>query len=80
MNLALAFSPAALSRATVGPSQAQVNAQVAAGSGNAFSRDSVVRTTHRRDSMRAVGLGLVATKRVLDRAGTTKVAAGGRAK
>lgn len=74
MNVGLGFNPAAFARVSNSPSQSQVNSQAAAGSGNAFARDSVVRTSSRRKSMRAIGLGIVGTKKVLDRAGVTKVA------
>lgn len=74
MNVGLGFNPAAFSRASNAPTQSQVDKQAAAGSGNAFARDSVVRSSNRRKSMRAIGLGIVGTKKVLDKAGVTKVA------
>ena len=74
MNVGLGFNPAAFARTSNAPTQSQVNSQAAAGSGSAFARDSVVRTSNKQKSMRAIGLGIVGTKKVLDKAGVTKVA------
>lgn len=78
ISFSLGFNPASLSRsATAGPTQAQVNAQVQNGAGSSFGRDSVARTSQRRDALKAVGHG-VSTRAMLNRAGLAKVGAAKR--
>jgi hypothetical protein len=74
MNLSMAFNIGALARTVKGPSQAQVNQQVSQGAGSSFARDSVTRKSHRQNALNMIG-ARVGTKRVLDKAGVTKVAA-----
>lgn len=74
MNIGLGLNPAAFSRATTGPTQAQVSGQVQSGGGSTTARDKLSKSENRRRAMQAVGLGVVGTRRVLDRAGVTKVA------
>lgn len=74
MNVGLSFNPAMFSRATMGPSQAQVNAQASVSSGSDYARDCVVINSNRQKAAKLVG-NRVGKKRVLDKAGVTKVAA-----
>ncbi len=75
MHIGFGLNPAAFSRATTGPTQAQVNAQISTGGGSMTARDKLVKSDRRRRSMRAVGLGLVSSRRALEQAGVTKASA-----
>lgn len=72
MNVGLAFNPAAFARPTNAPTQAQVNAQVATGSGSDFARDRVSNNSQRERSMSHM-LGKISAKKVTLKA--TQVAA-----
>ena len=74
MNLGFSLNIANIFRSSAAPTQAQVNQQVSSGAGSAFARDSVSRKGQKRKALNAIG-ARVGTKKVLDRAGVTKVAA-----
>lgn len=63
MNIGFGLNVAALFRPTNAPTQAQVNAQVACGSGSDFARDRVSRTKGRERSMNQM-LGKVSQRKV----------------
>ncbi len=72
MNVGMSFNPAmfALGKA---PSGSQINAQAAVTGGVQTARDSVVRETRQSKAMKLVG-NQAGLKKVLDKAGITKVA------
>lgn len=77
VQLRLTTGPVPTQSATTGLTASQVTEQMKH-SGHSAVRDSVVRTSQRRDAMRAVGVGIVGTNRMLRDAGATKVASAAR--
>jgi hypothetical protein len=74
MNVGLGFNPAAFSRASMGPSQAQVQAQgTMTGASAAYgAQDKMTREKARESAMKAIGQ-VTSRKKVTDKAGVTKV-------
>ena len=72
MNVGMSFNPALFALGKQ-PSSSQINAQAAVTGGVQSARDSVVRESRQAKAMKLVG-NQVGLKKVLDKAGITKVA------